>query len=129
VEDPSIPPLNPCPCCGYLVFGDEPGSYEICEICFWEDDGLQLEFATTLDGGANRVTLLDAQLNYARLGACEATAMQHVRRPTPSDLRDPLWRPIDLTTDRFPDWNEPRGPRPASRDCLYYWRSNFWFAT
>ncbi|WP_368483116.1 CPCC family cysteine-rich protein [Streptomyces niveus] len=22
----------PCPCCGYLVLGDMPGSYEICPI-------------------------------------------------------------------------------------------------
>jgi hypothetical protein len=23
----------PCPCCGYLVLDEEPGSYEICPIC------------------------------------------------------------------------------------------------
>jgi len=28
----------PCPCCGYLVFTEPPGSYDICSICFWEDD-------------------------------------------------------------------------------------------
>jgi len=32
----------PCPCCGYLVFTEPPGSFEICPICFWEDDVSQL---------------------------------------------------------------------------------------
>ena len=43
----------PCPCCGYLTLGDEHrGGYEICPVCFWEDDGVQfheLDFV----GGAN----------------------------------------------------------------------------
>jgi rubrerythrin len=34
----------PCPGCGYLVFDEPPGSYEICPICFWEDDLAQLRF-------------------------------------------------------------------------------------
>ena len=53
MNDPSFP----CPCCGYFMFKEPPNSYDICEICFWEDDALQLEFATTLDGGANTMTL------------------------------------------------------------------------
>jgi len=52
----------PCPCCGYLVFGDLPGSYGICPICFWEDDLSQLRFPMT--GGANHVTLVDGQRNF-----------------------------------------------------------------
>jgi hypothetical protein len=27
-----------CPCCGYPTLG-ERGSYQICKICWWEDDG------------------------------------------------------------------------------------------
>jgi hypothetical protein len=23
----------PCPCCGFLVFDEEPGSFSICPIC------------------------------------------------------------------------------------------------
>ena len=29
-----------CPCCGYYTF-DEPNSFEICDVCFWQDDGIQ----------------------------------------------------------------------------------------
>jgi Cysteine-rich CPCC len=27
-----------CPCCGFLTL-DERGGYDICPVCFWEDDG------------------------------------------------------------------------------------------
>jgi hypothetical protein len=32
-----------CPCCGFKTLG-EPFSYDICEICRWEDDPAQLEY-------------------------------------------------------------------------------------
>ena len=34
----------PCPCCGYLVFDEPVGSFDICPICDWEDDDVQLRF-------------------------------------------------------------------------------------
>ena len=117
----------PCPCCGHLVFGDPPGSFEICPVCFWEDDGLQLEFATTLAGGANGISLADAQRNYAELGACEAASVRHVRPPLPDEPRDPLWRPIDPGWDTFPEWDS--GERAPELDAtLYYWRPRYWRA-
>lgn len=30
--------LEPCPCCGYMTL-DRRGAYDICPVCFWEDDG------------------------------------------------------------------------------------------
>lgn len=31
-----------CLSCGYKTLDEEPpGTYDICEICFWEDDGYQ----------------------------------------------------------------------------------------
>lgn len=48
--------LYPCPCCGYLVFDEEPGSYDNCPVCGWEDDLSQLRFPTM--AGANRPLLL-----------------------------------------------------------------------
>lgn len=117
----------PCPCCGFLSFGEPPGSYEICPFCFWEDDELQLEFATTLAGGANKPTLQRAQQHFATCGACEPEMVAHVRRSGPSDARDPAWRPIDSKQDRFEDWSAPDRRRPPARgDALYYWRPGFW---
>jgi hypothetical protein len=45
----------PCVCCASSVIR-EPGTFEICPICGWEDDSAQSrdpEFA----GGANRMSL------------------------------------------------------------------------
>jgi hypothetical protein len=64
----------PCPCCGYLVFDRAPGSYALCPICYWEDDALQLEFATTLAGGANQLTLAAAQQSFASVGRANRAA-------------------------------------------------------
>ncbi|MEU7782897.1 CPCC family cysteine-rich protein [Amycolatopsis sp. NPDC049159] len=41
----------PCPCRGHLVFGEPPGSYEICGVCFWEDDPVQLRCDRAQGGG------------------------------------------------------------------------------
>ncbi|WP_208025565.1 CPCC family cysteine-rich protein [Niastella caeni] len=31
-----------CPCCGYKTFKHEPnGSYDICLVCYWENDPIQ----------------------------------------------------------------------------------------
>jgi hypothetical protein len=46
----------PCPCCGNEHI-EEPGGYEICDVCGWEDDPVQSadpQFA----GGANEMSLL-----------------------------------------------------------------------
>jgi hypothetical protein len=116
----------PCPCCGYLVFDQGPGSYDICPICFWEDDAVQLEFATN-GGGANRVSLVDGQRNFAALGACEEAAVAHVRPPLQADRREATWRPIDLERDQFEDWGNRAAPRaPEHDERLYYWRNTFW---
>ena len=46
-----------CPCCGYYTFDNKPdGSYDICKVCFWEADLIQLE-DPTYEGGANKVSL------------------------------------------------------------------------
>jgi hypothetical protein len=89
--------MHPCPCCGYVVF-EEPRSYEICPICFWEDDPVQAAdpwFA----GGANKPSLAEAQRNYSEFGAMERRFLKNVRRPGDSDAVDPTWRPL-LESDR-----------------------------
>jgi hypothetical protein len=75
-----------CPCCGYATL-DARGHYDICPICFWEDDGQDNEDADTNRGGPNRVSLSRARLNFLSLGAAEHKDLAHVRPPSPSDLR------------------------------------------
>lgn len=51
----------PCPSCGFEVFSEPPGSYEICDLCGWEDDHVQLRFPA-MAGGANKLSLAEYQL-------------------------------------------------------------------
>jgi hypothetical protein len=41
-----------CPCCGYRTLS-ERGGYEICSVCFWEDDGQDDHDAEEVRGGPN----------------------------------------------------------------------------
>ena len=96
----------PCPCCGYLVFDEAPGSYVICPICFWEDDAVEFEFATD-GGGANKVGLVEGQRNFASLGASEKRLLAHVRPPTEADRRESTWRPAAHAEDYLVTHWEP----------------------
>src|SRR5438105_2506033 len=91
------PSPYPCPCCGYLVLPEPPGSYEICPICYWEDDIAQLRFVTM--AGANRVNLVQAQHHFRELGASESRFTTHVRPARSDEMREPLWRPFSLSLD------------------------------
>lgn len=116
----------PCPCCGHRVLDSMPGSYEICPVCFWEDDGIQFRWPTT-SVGANRVSLIEAQLNYRTFGACDEHGRQYVRPPAEDEPLDPAWRPIDLTRDSFEDWDaDERTPWPDDRSALCWWLPTFW---
>ena len=115
----------PCPCCGYVVFSEPPDSYELCPICSWQDEALHLQFPTSYgQGGANHITLAEAQRNFLAYGASKPYLTAFVRRPTPFDRRDVGWRPIDETLDRFSEfsWTEPVEARLD--ETLYYWRDN-----
>lgn len=77
-----------CPCCACLTMpgdGSFPGSFVICPVCFWEDDDVQLGAPGFADG-ANRVSLVQARLNYRSFGAIDAQALPHVRAPRPDEL-------------------------------------------
>jgi len=48
-----------CPCCGELTI-DDPGHYDTCDICTWEDDPIQSDDAD-FKGGANEMSLNEAK--------------------------------------------------------------------
>jgi len=50
---------NSCPVCGYLTL-DERDSFDICAICFWEDDGID-DFEENNDSGPNHMTLKEGR--------------------------------------------------------------------
>ncbi|WP_433180621.1 CPCC family cysteine-rich protein [Actinoallomurus sp. CA-150999] len=75
----------PCPCCGYHTL-DERGMYEICPVCFWEDDGQDEHDADEVRGGPNRgLSLTQARRNFATFGASERRRLPNVRDPLPEE--------------------------------------------
>ena len=87
-----------CPCCGYKTLDEEPtDTYEICKICFWEDDGVQFR-DPDYEGGANVVSLRQAQKKYIMFGACQEDCIEFVRNLNKTDIKDPnLETVIQLT--------------------------------
>ncbi|MFN3818733.1 CPCC family cysteine-rich protein [Blastomonas sp.] len=74
-----------CPCCHCLTLS-ERGGFEICPVCFWEDDGQDDHDANEVRGGPNgKLSLSGARSNYRTFAACEKSALQHVRPPTTSE--------------------------------------------
>src|SRR5262245_17257760 len=118
----------PCPCCGYLKFTEPPGTYEICDICGWEDDHVQLHFPEHR-GGANGESLMEAQQAYAQEAAKRSPTEPD---PTLGETRDPLWRPYDPTRDRLQRQDNIRSGYDyfraaleidnADLQAMYYWR-------
>ena len=76
-----------CPCCGYDTLRSKPpGTFEICEICFWEDDNIQYE-DPKYKGGANKISLLNARSNFELFGAMSKEFIPQTREPKESDTR------------------------------------------
>jgi hypothetical protein len=112
-----------CACCGYKTLKESPGSYEICAICYWEDDPVQL-LDPWFRGGANAASLDEAQRSYATVGVSEPRFKSNVRAALASDIRDPGWRPVNED-----DRKSVRTPAQLDREQpdggwqWYYWQT------
>lgn len=70
-----------CPCCGYKTLG-ERGGYEICPVCFWEDDGQDNEDADEVVGGPNgSISLTQGRANFLEFGASQRKDLPRIRKP------------------------------------------------
>lgn len=77
-----------CPCCECFTLSEgQSNSFDICEVCFWEDDGIQLD-DPNCEGGANQVSLNEARINFKRFRASEAAFIDCVRPPKNDELPD-----------------------------------------
>ena len=83
-----------CACCGYITLTEKPpGTFEICEICYWEDDNVQFE-DPDYEGGANRVSLRHAQKNFLAFGASEEIFLDRIREIHHSVIQDSTWKAL-----------------------------------
>ena len=75
-----------CPCCNYKTLCGR-GGYEICPVCFWEDDGQDQPDADIVLGGPNgTLSLTEARSNFQRLGAIEERLQAYVRLPMADEI-------------------------------------------
>ena len=78
-----------CPCCGNLTLSQEPpGTFELCEVCYWEDDPVQFD-DPDFGGGANRLSLNEARENFRRIGASDARFVEQTRPPRTDEIPPP----------------------------------------
>lgn len=84
--------METCHCCGYKTI-DESANYEICPICYWEDDHVQ-SADPWFRGGANKNSLFESQKNFKTYRAVEERFISHVRSFTSNDIKDPDWREL-----------------------------------
>jgi hypothetical protein len=66
----------------------ERGGFEICPVCFWEDDGQDDPDADVVLGGPNgSLSLTAARRNFATIGACDERCLAFVRAPSPEQQK------------------------------------------
>jgi cysteine-rich CPCC protein len=109
--------LHPCPACGFLVFDQPAGSYDVCPVCDWEDDHVQLRYPG-MRGGANRESLRQYQ--------------DRILKRFPSDVqeagewqRDRSWRPVrddECATERMPGSGTEYFEAVSEEAPPYYWQ-------
>lgn len=74
---PPNEPLHQCPCCDHFTLPAR-GDWDICPVCFWEDDGSDLSQPESPSSCNHGLTLREARANFARGGACEEAMLPHV---------------------------------------------------
>lgn len=87
--------LFTCQCCGYKTLTEGTrDSYEICKVCFWEDDFVQNE-DPDFEVGANNVSLRQAQRNFILFGVSEVRFKKNVVNPDDFGyMKDPNFKPL-----------------------------------
>jgi hypothetical protein len=80
-------PRHACDCCGYLTLLN-PGHYEGCAVCDWEDDRAdnnRRHGGPDAPSGPNGISLTQARENFAAFGAALERRSMFVRDPRPDE--------------------------------------------
>ncbi|WP_199405237.1 MULTISPECIES: CPCC family cysteine-rich protein [Corallincola] len=90
--------LMQCPCCDYFTL-DQRDRYEICPVCYWEDEPLLDEReASSANLG---MALADARINFLAIGACYPSMKKHVLAESKRSMFQHIQRPVVVPKERF----------------------------
>ena len=82
-----------CPVCGhYTIF--ERYDWEICPVCFWEDDVLDEPGKDNESPANGHLKLSEAQANYILFGCVRLENKKDIRLARPDEAKDPDWQPL-----------------------------------
>ena len=106
----------PCPACGFLVFEEPVGSFDICAICGWEDDPVQLRFPST-PTGANSTSLIEWQNELS-------SEVRHAAQEHLGIRKDPRWYPLSSVNHQLEEPKDDKSYFDAAAEDPpgYYWR-------
>ena len=75
-----------CPCCKFRTLHGR-GGFEMCPVCWWEDDGQDEHNAEEVRGGPNgTLSLGQARINFEKYGASDEPFIGSVRKPLPDEI-------------------------------------------
>ena len=58
-----------CPCCEHYTLNEQAdNTFQLCPVCYWEDDGVQLN-DPEYEGGANKVSRNQARINFKKMAS------------------------------------------------------------
>jgi Cysteine-rich CPCC len=98
------------------MFSEPPGSYEICELCGWEDDHVQLAHPN-MGGGANKSSLAAHQERALQTYPIGVTVVG-------SYTRSSEWRPLrpsEVQSQGAPTDGRAYFEAAAEDGPQYYW--------
>lgn len=74
-----------CPVCSYRTLHSR-GEFEICPVCFWEDEGDIENIDVPTYGPNNGLSLADAKKHFQQFGAVDESLVSKVRKPNTEEL-------------------------------------------
>lgn len=92
-KDQDFPPVEQCPCCDYVTLSMR-GIDAICPVCFWEDDGQDVDRLDARSGPNHGITLREGRECFLKHGACEIDMLKYVL--SVEDRADFEYRPRQL---------------------------------
>lgn len=90
-----------CFICGHRTL-DERCDWDICPVCFWEDDVMLTPDDVDKTSPANKgMAVSEAQANFMLLGASSETRRTNVRPPQADEPLDENWKPLEKAVELF----------------------------